>query len=830
MRTRIVSLRAIVALCVLTAHVGAGETSPSEVLEFVLPTKIAPMEAPKPLPVDPQNEIDAGALWPAEGDALDLGPGLGRIAFTRAKSSDALGRENVRYLAFYAEVNRFAEVEIETKGTGSRQVFVDGQKFSGKGNWRRGLHRVVVRAEGKLESLALKWGKEGVRLETTLDSKHGLADYSETKFFGSLGAPVLSEDGRFLACSVKDAHPSGDGVRRIEIIDTNSGLKVASGIGGPTAQPLAMNADGSALLIRSGDDLALYDRGQQTWRTLLKGEAGLGSVAWAKNGSFLVFASTKGTKEKSADGPQRRVELREKLSDWPTRPHLHLLAIDSLARRRLTLPGDATWDSFAITPDDKSLIVMRSLPIAKRPWFETEVWQLDLATGASHLVTKLGMGFENRPGLSEIKISPDGRMLAFLAPPVELGDDRLKPEEEPNVFDPDLYVLDLGSGKFRNVSQASEISPEAHLEWSADSRSIYFLGSQKGMQRMYAAATAADASVSIAPHGARPFEGAVSAATIAPSGAFAVVSSAPDRLATLDVWRTEFGTGMLRAADPNAALSARLDLVTPIREDVILEPGLTIQTWLYRPHGRFVKPDAKLPLVVYFYGGATATLYGFSDLHQYFTGNGYAVLVVNPRGCGGFGDDYSRSHVGDWGNRAASDIERALDAVLRKHPEIDGSKVGCYGGSYGGFMTMALITRSPRFAAAVSMYGISNLASYFGEGTWGFTYGDQAMARLYPWNAKDFYVEHSPVFAADKVHTPLLLLHGTGDTNVPVGESEQMFTALKLLGREVELVRFPGEDHGLRGTTDNRIAHREMLLDWFDRYLKGEPDTWSARW
>jgi dipeptidyl aminopeptidase/acylaminoacyl peptidase len=145
-------------------------------------------------------------------------------------------------------------------------------------------------------------------------------------------------------------------------------------------------------------------------------------------------------------------------------------------------------------------------------------------------------------------------------------------------------------------------------------------------------------------------------------------------------------------------------------------------------------------------------------------------------------------------------------------------------------MTMSLLTQTDMFAAGVSMYGISNIASYWGEGIWGSTYGDMALAGSYPWNTPDLYADRSPLFHADKITTPLLLLHGAVDANVPPGESEQMFTALKMLGRDVELVRFADEDHGISGSWDNRVAHRTMMLEWFDRWLKNDSTEWDTRW
>jgi dipeptidyl aminopeptidase/acylaminoacyl peptidase len=206
------------------------------------------------------------------------------------------------------------------------------------------------------------------------------------------------------------------------------------------------------------------------------------------------------------------------------------------------------------------------------------------------------------------------------------------------------------------------------------------------------------------------------------------------------------------------------------------------------------------------------------------------VLVINPRGAAGYGDAFADHHAGDWGPAAAADILAGVDDFLAAHPEIDSERIGIYGGSYGGFMTDYLVTETDRFAAAVSMYGISDLATYWGQGTWGWTYGDMSAAGRTPWSDPEYFVAHSPLFRADRVQTPLLLLHGAADVNVPPGESVQLFTALAVREVPVELVTFPGEDHGISGTWENRVLHRTMMLEWFDRFLKGQPAAWEHRW
>jgi len=157
---------------------------------------------------------------------------------------------------------------------------------------------------------------------------------------------------------------------------------------------------------------------------------------------------------------------------------------------------------------------------------------------------------------------------------------------------------------------------------------------------------------------------------------------------------------------------------------------------------------------------------------------------------------------------------------------VEPGRVGCIGASYGGFMTMLILTRTNIFASAIAHAGISSISSYWGEDYWGYSYSAVATADSFPWNRKDIYVDQSPLFNADKITTPLLLLHGTVDTNVPPGESAQLFTALKLLGREVEYIQFFDQNH-LILTYNKKILWTKTIMAWFDRWLKGQPEWWS---
>ncbi len=268
----------------------------------------------------------------------------------------------------------------------------------------------------------------------------------------------------------------------------------------------------------------------------------------------------------------------------------------------------------------------------------------------------------------------------------------------------------------------------------------------------------------------------------------------------------------------NAAFLDSLVLSRP--EDIRLTrpDGTEIEGWLLRPP---VATTSKLPLILVVHGGPH-NYFGdvFSFDHQLFAALGYAVLYLNPRGSGGRDERFARAVCGDWGGKDFEDLMAMLDHVIaRGDPPIDEHRLGITGSSYGGFMTCQAITRTNRFAAAVAGACISNLVSFFGTSdigaSWGLAeFGGPPSERL------DWYLERSPAMHADRVQTPLLLYHGEADLRCPIEQSEQMFTALRRLGKTVEFLRVPTESHGvLNGAPAHRIAARAAILEWFERFL-----------
>jgi dipeptidyl aminopeptidase/acylaminoacyl peptidase len=272
--------------------------------------------------------------------------------------------------------------------------------------------------------------------------------------------------------------------------------------------------------------------------------------------------------------------------------------------------------------------------------------------------------------------------------------------------------------------------------------------------------------------------------------------------------------GLRQLTHTNADLLAELELARPERIEV---DGL--EGWLLRP----AQVASALSLVVSVHGGPH-NFFGetWSFDHQLYAALGWTVLYVNPRGSGGYGEAFANEVIEDWGGRDFQDQMRFLDHVIeRGDPPIDPRRLAMTGNSYGGYMTCWAITQTDRFAVGVAGACISNLSSFVGTSDIGASWGMREMGDA-PWAREKLYRERSPLTWVERVTTPLLLYHGEDDLRCPIEQSEQMFTALNRLGREVELMRIPGESHGALsgGSPVHRLETRRVILEWLRRYLK----------
>jgi dipeptidyl aminopeptidase/acylaminoacyl peptidase len=288
---------------------------------------------------------------------------------------------------------------------------------------------------------------------------------------------------------------------------------------------------------------------------------------------------------------------------------------------------------------------------------------------------------------------------------------------------------------------------------------------------------------------------------------------------------SEVFVGGRRVSEVGRAFAAPRQLAAPERFTALSSEGAEVDAWIMRP-AEF-KEGEKYPVLLNVHGGPF-TQYGnkFFDEFQVYAGAGYAVVYSNPRGSSGYSEEWGRAIRGPlvggtgWGAVDYEDLMAVVDEAVKRFDFCDPDRVGVLGGSYGGFMASWMVGHTDRFQAAISERALNQWVSMWGSSDYGWVSKGEIGAFLF--EDLDSYVKMSPATYATKITTPLLILHSENDLRCPIEQAEQLFTTLRLLKREVEFVRFASESHELTrsGNPAHRVMRFEIILDWFDRYLK----------
>jgi dipeptidyl aminopeptidase/acylaminoacyl peptidase len=459
--------------------------------------------------------------------------------------------------------------------------------------------------------------------------------------------------------------------------------------------------------------------------------------------------------------------------------------------------GFYNFNSADYSPDGQSLIFVAHVDSAVDPdrALETEIYLADRDGG--HWRKLLG---ERNKVLGNPRISPDGLILAYTESSTSF------------VTVPVLKIVRLGDLGGRQI--AFDRAPQGFV-WSSDGRYLYFTAPSNGGQPVYRVS---------------PAEGKVE-----------MLSTYKDGVLSFDVRGNRLLFARTQPTDPselcvadarlqeiralssfNGGWLAQRQLSSPEKHSFQNAVGETIEYWVMKPVGYVA--GKKYPLLLDIHGGPSA-MWGPGEASmwhefQFFCGRGYGVVYCNPRGSGGYGLDFLRANIKDWGAGPATDVLTALDKVVGEGWS-DTSRLVVSGGSYAGYLTAWIVGHDHRFKAACAQRGVYDLATFFGEGNaWRLVpnyFGG------YPWEPEvRATLEHeSPITYVNDITTPLIIFHGENDRRTGFVEGEMLYRSLKVLGRPVEYVRHPGATHELTRSGDNRQRIDQMLrtYEFFTRYI-----------
>ena len=534
---------------------------------------------------------------------------------------------------------------------------------------------------------------------------------------------------------------------------------------------------------------------------------------WSPNEDFVVLSKT--IKADKTGDLKRVFGNDDRLPYFRNRINLYLLNTENGLIQALTA-GNFSADLNDIKPDgSKILFSTTKMDYQSTPFYRQNMYELNLKT------FKLDTLWKDELYGCSCKYAPNGQKLLAIGSAKAYGDLGLNITNEhlSNSFDNQLYIYDLVKKKATVLNK--DFKPSINGAKWMDNNTIYTQVTEGDCVSLYVCDVAKStfSKIDLPVEVLNQIDFAVDKQVAIFKG---TSISTPEKVYTVNLKNRK----STKLEFPKEETYRNVAFGESEKWTFENKSGLTIDGRVYYPVN--YNPSKKYPLIVYYYGGTSPTSRSFGGRYpkNIWAANGYIVYVLQPSGATGYGQNFSALHVNGWGKDAIDDIIDGTKAFLKIHPTADAKNVGCIGASYGGFTTMMLQTRTDIFKTAIAHAGISDISSYWGEGYWGYSYSSAAATGSYPWNRKDIYVDNSPLFNADKFQNSILLLHGTSDTNVPVGESLQYYAALKILGKDVEMILIDGEDHHILDY-QKRIKWNDTIIAWFDKVLKDQSGQWN---
>jgi len=786
-------------------------------------------------------------LHPEEGDPLlwdDYRPRIWSVEEVTDEGFMQLKPEKpeyqIAYTAFYIESDglytynckvespQMFEVLLDGKKVGSSYIIAEEDSVNKKSTTLkldRGKFLVMVK------SMYIKGDKNKWRIRATVSSGKDSAavlDVSPLTRMNihhllegtKLGNVSLSPDGTLLALNYSRVNTkTGKTNSWTEVKQVATGRLVQSfrkaGTTGYNWMPLGRKfyysekgGNGSTVLVYD------FDAGNEY--AVLENIEDLGGLEWTDDEKFIIY----GKVEKKADKEKSSLRYMDELHNRTLGPRsvtaLYKFNVNTGVSSRLTF-GERSAFLQDVSPDGNYLVFATSRPNpTQRPFSLQNMYLMDLHTGKTDTLWK------DFRWSGSAEFSPDGTQLVVSGGPDLFGETGRNIGDQPiaNNYDIQLYLYTIENGEVDPITWDFNPTIEFAYWHHLDNR-IYVKVADEIYSRLYV--WDADSNTFSMLITVPEVVGSITIANDALIAGYTGTSLGDPNKA----WILDLENGENRLFDQTEEKSYENVSFSESEEwNFVTSGGTIIRGYFLYP--RNFDPKKKYPLIVNYYGGTSPIEKSFGGRYplDIWAGEDYVVYVPQPSGATGFGQEFSARHQNNWGKTTISEIIEGTQKFIEAHEFVDSSRVGCIGASYGGFTTMLLLSHTDIFTCAISHAGISSLSSYWGEGYWGYSYSSEATGDSYPWNRKDIYVDQSALFHADKINTPILLLHGSEDTNVPLGESLQLWVGLKILGKPVEMVQIEGENHWILEYS-KRIEWHNTIMAWFDKWLNGEGHDWK---
>ncbi|MBB1285980.1 S9 family peptidase [Flavisolibacter sp. BT320] len=476
----------------------------------------------------------------------------------------------------------------------------------------------------------------------------------------------------------------------------------------------------------------------------------------------------------------------------------YTIDVKPVAQAKPILTGFARYSAVEFTPDGKYLILAARMDSLEHPdrTLESEIYLADAdGKNVRQLLGKKGMTYGNA------LVSPSGKWLAYQYGTLE-------------VDVPSLAIMPF-AGKESDAITIPFDRNKGGLTWSADEKALYFTAQSNGGSPLYRLNLATKKIEQLS-----AFDAGITSFGLGKNGILFSKTEVtnPSEIYFADVALKE----PIQLSAFNSWVKEK-KLSLPVKNTFVNNKGLTVEYWVMKPTN--FEAGKKYPLLLEIHGGPSA-MWGPSEASmwhefQFFAAKGYGVVYSNPRGSGGYGTDFLRANINDWGAGPTSDVLTALDKAVGEG-WADTAKLAITGGSYAGYLTAWIISHDKRFKAACAQRGVYDLSTFFGEGNaW------RLVPRYfggYPWEpqVRTVLQRESPINYVQNITTPFIIFHGDNDRRTGFVQSEMLFRSLKVLNRPVEYVRHPGATHEITRSGDNRQRIDQMLrtYEFFQRWIK----------